>query len=81
MIEFRDIEKPSGSHTVLYELDFSVAQGDRLTPIGPSGSGMTTILRLVTTVEVATDGYIFVDGEPLAHEERGGKRVDRSTQE
>lgn len=78
MIEFRDIEKSYGDHLVLHELNFSVAKGDRVTLIGPSGSGKTTILRLVMTLEEATDGYIFIDGQPLTHEERGGKRVARS---
>ncbi|WP_436836803.1 ectoine/hydroxyectoine ABC transporter ATP-binding protein EhuA [Paeniglutamicibacter sulfureus] len=78
VIEFRDVEKSYGSNVVLHELNFSVAKGDRVTLIGPSGSGKTTILRLVMTLEEATDGYIFIDGEPLTHEERGGKRVARS---
>lgn len=60
---------------VLSGLNFSVAKGDRVTLIGPSGSGKTTILRLVMTLEEATDGYIFIDGEPLTHEESGGERV------
>src|SRR5690625_923538 len=29
------------------------------------------------TLEDLTDGYIFVDGEPLTHEERNGRRVAR----
>lgn len=78
MIEFRDVEKAFGDNVVLHDLNFSVEKGDRVTLIGPSGSGKTTILRLVMTLEEATDGYIFVGGEPLTHEERGGKRIERS---
>ena len=74
-IEFRDVVKKFGDLTVLDNLNFTVGQGERVTLIGPSGSGKTTILRLLMTLEDLTDGYIFVDGEPLTHAERDGKRV------
>ncbi|MBC7723391.1 MAG: ectoine/hydroxyectoine ABC transporter ATP-binding protein EhuA [Burkholderiaceae bacterium] len=75
-IRFEDVEKRYGDNVVLRGLNFDVAKGDRVTLIGPSGSGKTTILRLVMTLEEAEGGYIFVDGEPLTHEERGGARVE-----
>ena len=74
-IEFRDVVKRFGDHTVLEGLDFTVSRGERVTLIGPSGSGKTTILRLVMTLEELTDGYIRVGGVPLQYEEKGGKRV------
>ena len=70
------MEKSFGPTTVLKDLNFTVAPGERVTLIGPSGSGKTTILRLVMTLEELTGGYIFVDGQPLTHEDRGGKRVE-----
>ncbi|GAB2522496.1 ectoine/hydroxyectoine ABC transporter ATP-binding protein EhuA [Paramicrobacterium agarici] len=75
-IRFDNVEKRFGDNVVLHDLNFSVAKGDRVTLIGPSGSGKTTILRLVMTLEEANGGYIYIDGEPLTHEERGGKRVE-----
>lgn len=75
VIDFRDVEKSFGDHTVLKDLNFSVKRGERVTLIGPSGSGKTTILRLVMTLEELTDGYIFINGEPLTHREHNGKRV------
>ena len=75
VIEFTDVEKRFGDNVVLKDLNFSVARGERVTLIGPSGSGKTTILRLVMTLEELTGGYIHIDGEPLTHEQRGGKRV------
>jgi polar amino acid transport system ATP-binding protein len=77
VIEFRDVRKTFGETVVLDGLNFSVHQGDHVTLIGPSGSGKTTILRLVMTLEDLTGGFIFIDGEPLTHEMRGGKRVER----
>ncbi|WP_026534827.1 ectoine/hydroxyectoine ABC transporter ATP-binding protein EhuA [Arthrobacter sp. H14] len=74
-IRFENVEKRFGDNVVLKDLNFSVAKGDRVTLIGPSGSGKTTILRLVMTLEELSDGYIFVDGDPLTYEKRDGKRV------
>lgn len=74
-IEFRDVLKRFGNHTVLEDLHFSVAPSERVTLIGPSGSGKTTILRLCMTLEELTGGYIFVDGDPLVYEEVDGRRV------
>ncbi|HHW83578.1 MAG TPA: ectoine/hydroxyectoine ABC transporter ATP-binding protein EhuA [Actinomycetales bacterium] len=66
--------KRFGRNTVLDHLSFEVDRGERVTLIGPSGSGKTTILRLLMTLESLTGGYIWVDGDPLTHEKRGGKR-------
>ncbi len=77
IIRFQDVVKKFGPTTVLDGLNFDVARGERVTLIGPSGSGKTTILRLLMTLEELTDGYIYVDGEPLTHEERNGRRVAR----
>src|SRR5690606_32920047 len=35
----------------------------------------TTILRLVMTLEDSSDGYIFIDGQPLTHIEKDGRRI------
>ncbi len=75
-IKFENVEKRFGDNVVLKDLNFEVARGDRVTLIGPSGSGKTTILRLVMTLEELSGGYIYIDGEPLTHEERDGKRVE-----
>ncbi|MGC0251607.1 ectoine/hydroxyectoine ABC transporter ATP-binding protein EhuA [Pseudactinotalea sp. Z1748] len=77
MIRFEDVVKKFGDTTVLSDLNFDVAKGERVTLIGPSGSGKTTILRLVMTLEHLTGGYIYIDGDPLTHEERNGRRVER----
>jgi len=74
-VEFRNAVKRFGEHTVLDGLDLTVRGGERVTLIGPSGSGKTTILRLLMTLEELTDGFVLVDGQPLTHELRDGRRV------
>jgi polar amino acid transport system ATP-binding protein len=78
IIQFQDVVKRFGSKTVLDGMNFTVAPGERVTLIGPSGSGKTTILRLLMTLEKVTDGTIWVEGEPLSHEQRNGKLVPAS---
>ena len=80
-IRFEDVLKKFGRTTVLKDLNFTVDRGERVTLIGPSGSGKTTILRLVMTLEKLTGGYIWIDGEPLTHDRRGGKRVELKPRE
>ncbi|AXH97448.1 ectoine/hydroxyectoine ABC transporter ATP-binding protein EhuA [Ornithinimicrobium avium] len=70
------MKKKFGRTTVLQDLNFSVGRGERVTLIGPSGSGKTTILRLLMTLERLTGGYIWVDGDPLTHDRRDGRRVE-----
>ncbi|RIK17880.1 MAG: ectoine/hydroxyectoine ABC transporter ATP-binding protein EhuA [Acidobacteria bacterium] len=75
------MRKKFGRTTVLQDLNFSVDRGERVTLIGPSGSGKTTILRLLMTLESLTGGYIWVDGDPLTHDRRNGKRVELRNKE
>ena len=71
IIRFDEVDKSFGDNVVLNKMNFTVAPGERVTPIGPSGSGKTTILRLLMTLEKVTGGVIWVEGDPLTHEQRG----------
>jgi polar amino acid transport system ATP-binding protein len=71
-VRFRGVSKSFGTVHVLHEMDFDVPAGQRLAIIGPSGTGKTTLLRLVMTLERPDAGTIEIDGELL-----GPKRVGR----
>jgi ABC-type transporter Mla maintaining outer membrane lipid asymmetry ATPase subunit MlaF len=47
IIELDRISKSFGSHQVLRDLSFTVAPAEKLALIEPSGSGKTTILRIL----------------------------------
>ena len=75
MVRFQGVTKRYGPLTVLDSLDLDVAQGEKVAIIGPSGSGKTTVLRMLMTLETIDDGVIYVEGEPLTHEQRNGALV------
>ncbi|MFN4307217.1 ATP-binding cassette domain-containing protein, partial [Sulfurihydrogenibium azorense] len=45
------------------EADFTVEKGEFLTIFGKSGSGKTTILRMIAGLEKPDEGYIEFDGK------------------
>jgi polar amino acid transport system ATP-binding protein len=75
MVRFAGVTKRYASLTVLDKLDLDVAPNEKVAIIGPSGSGKTTVLRMLMTLERIDGGVIWVDGEPLTHEQRDGELV------
>jgi polar amino acid transport system ATP-binding protein len=73
MVRFAGVTKRYASLTVLDGLDLDVAPNEKVAIIGPSGSGKTTVLRMLMTLERIDGGVIWVDGEPLTHEQRNGQ--------
>lgn len=45
------------------ELDFSILKGELVSIIGPSGSGKSQILRLISGLETPDSGKIFINGD------------------
>lgn len=65
IVQFTDVCKFYGTHPVLTDLSFSVMPGEKLALIGASGSGKTTILRILMTLETVQAGSVIVAGQPL----------------
>src|SRR5437667_1626294 len=62
-IELKHVSKQFGEVQAVNDVTFSVAEGELLALLGPSGGGKTTVLRLIAGLEVPTAGDIFVRGE------------------
>ena len=62
-VEFRDVtfQHPSG-RTVLSGVSFTVREGESFALIGRSGSGKTTILKLINRLLDPSGGDVLVDG-------------------
>lgn len=62
-IQFRDVSKSFGGHTVLKAVSFGIEKGGICGFIGRNGSGKTVIFKLMTGLTVPDSGEITVGGE------------------
>ncbi|MEU5945469.1 amino acid ABC transporter ATP-binding protein [Micromonospora sp. NPDC047465] len=70
MVAVRGLQKWFGPLHVLKDIDLTVAAGEVVVVVGPSGSGKSTLCRCLNRLEVAGDGDVEIDGEPLPAEGR-----------
>jgi putative ABC transport system ATP-binding protein len=56
----------SSELTALRGVDFSVKRGEMVAVMGPSGSGKTTLLNILSGLDEATSGQIWLEGQDLA---------------
>jgi spermidine/putrescine transport system ATP-binding protein len=65
LLEIRALAKRFGAHQVLKAVSLNIAGGEFITLLGESGSGKTTMLRLIAGFEQPTTGEIWMNGERL----------------
>lgn len=58
---------PGGRAAVLVEASFELSQGDLLVVVGPSGSGKSSLARLLVGVWSPAAGKIRLDGADISH--------------
>jgi len=61
IIEMSHVNKLFGDFQALYDIDFSVKQGEIVVICGPSGSGKSTLIRCINRLEEIDSGTIVVD--------------------
>ncbi|MBP2622995.1 ABC transporter ATP-binding protein [Streptococcus oricebi] len=63
-----DIKRFSyGEETTLADIHFSISQGQTLGIVGATGSGKTSLLRLLLREEELKDGAIYLNQEDISH--------------
>ena len=62
LIELKGVSKSFGSNKVLDGVDLSIYRGEALGIIGPSGTGKSTILRLIAGLTAIDEGEIYIQG-------------------
>ena len=75
IIEIRNVDYEISGRPVFAGLDMDIPRGRITAVMGPSGTGKTTLLRLITGQVLADSGSIVVAGQEL----RGVKRADLYT--
>lgn len=63
LIELRGVSKAFGNKVILKDADLKIYEGDALVVIGPSGTGKSTILRLIAGFMQPDAGEIYIKGE------------------
>ena len=78
MIEFRNVTKAFEDDVVLNRINFRISRGETKIILGASGSGKSTILKLILGLIRPDDGQILIEGEDITQlSERELVRVRR----
>ncbi len=72
-VEMRDVSKrfeprhaQGQAYEALTDLDLSIAAGEFLCVLGPTGCGKSTVMHLVAGFEQATTGQVLIAGKPVS---------------
>ncbi len=68
IIRFDHVSKEYEGHTVLQDFSLDVTKGEFITVIGSSGSGKTTMLKMINGLLTPTRGIIYVDDKDISKE-------------
>jgi phospholipid/cholesterol/gamma-HCH transport system ATP-binding protein len=63
LIELRGVSKRFGDNVILEGLDLTIYRGEALVIIGPSGTGKSTVLRLIAGLTGINAGEIRIKGQ------------------
>ncbi len=77
-IETRNLTKRFGQITALEDINLRIGQGEFVAIMGASGSGKTTLMNILTCLDTATDGQVFLDGTDAAALDEEGRRRFRA---
>ena len=66
LIEIRDLMYSRGTRVIFKDLNLTIRRGEVTALMGPSGTGKTTLLRLITRQLIPQQGCIRVDGIDIA---------------
>ncbi len=64
-IEFRHLDFSYGETPVLRDISLHVPAGSSLAIVGPTGSGKTTLVNLISRLYEAPAGSLLIDGRPI----------------
>ncbi len=63
LIELKQISKSYGDNVILDQVDLTIYRGEALAIIGPSGTGKSTILRIIAGLTAPDSGEIYIQGQ------------------
>ncbi len=63
LIELRGVSKAFGNNVILDRVNLKITRGEALVIIGPSGTGKSTILRMIAGLMPIDQGAIYINGQ------------------
>ena len=66
LIEIEDLMYSRGQRVIFKDMNLTIKRGEITALMGPSGTGKTTLLRLITRQLIPQQGRILVDGVDIA---------------
>jgi tungstate transport system ATP-binding protein len=70
MIETRGVWARRGGAEILKDVFLKVRKGETLAIIGPTGSGKTTLIRILDLLDPPDEGRVFFDGFDVTEDEK-----------
>lgn len=64
-IEFRNLSFSYGETPVLHNISLHIPAGSTLAIVGPTGSGKTTLVNLISRLYEAPENSLLIDGRPV----------------
>jgi ATP-binding cassette subfamily B protein len=64
-IEFRNLNFSYGETEVLRDISLKISAGSSLAIVGPTGSGKSTLVNLISRMYEAPEGSLLIDGRPV----------------
>jgi len=64
-IEFRNLDFSYGATSILRNISLVIPAGSSLAIVGPTGSGKSTLVNLITRTYEAPEGSLLIDGRPV----------------
>jgi len=64
-VALREVSKRFGAVEAVCDLSLSIADGEFVVLLGPTGAGKTTTLRLIAGLERPDKGDVFIDGRAM----------------
>jgi sulfate transport system ATP-binding protein len=64
-IELKQVSKQFGDVVAVDGVSFTVAEGELMAILGPSGGGKTTVLRMIAGLEMPSSGDILFNGQRM----------------
>ena len=74
-VTLSSVAKSFGETAAIRDLDLSIADGEFVVLLGPTGAGKTTTLRLIAGLEKADQGTVTIGGEDVTREPPSARDV------